>query len=56
MRMQKIDQFENLRQTPVMSVVQYSNKVTTLGRFVPSTMADVELKKYKFVRGLASRI
>nr|XP_027086619.1 uncharacterized protein LOC113708357 [Coffea arabica] len=55
-RMQKIDQFENLRQTPGMSVVQYSNKFMALGRFVPSTMADVELKKYKFVRGLASRI
>ncbi|XP_071925957.1 uncharacterized protein [Coffea arabica] len=55
-RMQKIDQFENLKQAPGMSVVQYSNKFTALGRFVPSTMADVELKKYKFIRGLSSRI
>nr|XP_027076961.1 uncharacterized protein LOC113700701 [Coffea arabica] len=52
----KIDQFENLRQTPGMSVVQYSNKFTALGRFVPSTIADVELKKYKFIWGLSSRI
>ena len=55
-RMQKIDQFENSKQTPGMSVVQYSNKFTALGRFVPSTMADVELKKYKFIWGLSSRI
>ncbi|XP_027103197.2 uncharacterized protein [Coffea arabica] len=56
MRMQKINQFENLKQTSGMSVVQYSNKFTALGRFVPSTMADVELKKYKFLWGLSSRI
>ncbi|XP_027067436.1 uncharacterized protein [Coffea arabica] len=56
MRIQKINQFENLKQTPRMSMVQYSNKFTALGRFVPSTMADVELKKYKFIRGLSSRI
>ncbi|XP_027152113.1 uncharacterized protein LOC113752182 [Coffea eugenioides] len=55
-RMQKIDLFKNLKQTPGMSVVQYLNKFTVLGRFVPSIMADGELKKYKFIRGLSSRI
>nr|XP_027099053.1 uncharacterized protein LOC113718341 [Coffea arabica] len=55
-RMQKIYQFENLKQTPEISVVQYSNKFMALGRFVPSIMADGELKKYKFIRGLSSRI
>ena len=52
-RMQKIDQFENLKQTPRMSVVQYSNKFTALERFVPLIMIDVELKTYKFIRVLS---
>ncbi|XP_027082397.1 uncharacterized protein [Coffea arabica] len=56
MRMQKIDQFENLKQTLWISVVRYLNKFTVLERFVSSTMADVELKKYKFIRGLSNRI
>ncbi|XP_027155824.1 uncharacterized protein LOC113756301, partial [Coffea eugenioides] len=55
-RMQKVDQFENLKQTPGMFVVQYSNKFTALGRFVLSIMADGELKKYKFISELSSRI
>ena len=37
-------------------MVQYSNKFMTLEKFVPSIMADGELKKYKFIRRLSSRI
>ena len=53
---QKIDQFENWKQTLGMSVVQYLNKFMTLERFVLSIIIDVELKKYKFIRVLLSRI
>ncbi|XP_071933023.1 uncharacterized protein [Coffea arabica] len=55
-RLQRMQQFENLRQTPGMSVVEYAHKFTTLGRFSPTILADESLKMLRYKNGLLSEI
>ena len=47
---------ESLKQTPGMPVVKFANKFCTLGRIVPSIMANEQLKMLKFTWGLSSKI
>lgn len=54
--LQKMGEFEALKQEPGMTVADYANRFTALGRYVPSTMGDERLKMLKFERGLNSRI
>ncbi|KAL0409461.1 UNVERIFIED_CONTAM: hypothetical protein Sradi_1880500 [Sesamum radiatum] len=55
-RLQKMAEFDNLTQTPGMSVVEYSSRFHTLGKYSPTIMSDPQLKIPKFIRGLRSRI
>lgn len=55
-RLNRISEFDNLKQTGNMSVTEYSQKLHALGRFVPSTMGDEELQMLRFKGGLLSRI
>ena len=54
--LQKMEEFESLKQIPGLSVVEFTNKFCTLGRFVPSIMANEQLKMLKFTRGLSSKM
>lgn len=53
---QKIEEFESLKQEPGVTVLEYAHRFIALGRYVPSMMADERLKMIKFERGLNSRI
>ncbi|PIN26809.1 hypothetical protein CDL12_00433 [Handroanthus impetiginosus] len=55
-RLQKMTEFDNLTQLPDMSVVEYSARFHSLGKYLPAILADRELKIHKFTRGLKSRI
>ncbi|PIN00996.1 hypothetical protein CDL12_26501 [Handroanthus impetiginosus] len=55
-RLQKMTEFDNLTQLPDMSVVEYSARFHSLGKYSPAILADPELKIHKFTRGLKSRI
>ncbi|XP_075486326.1 uncharacterized protein LOC142525929 [Primulina tabacum] len=55
-RLQKLSDFENLTQTPDMSVVEYTSQFNALGSYASAIMADEVLKLHRFKRGLNSRI
>ncbi|XP_073022688.1 uncharacterized protein [Primulina eburnea] len=55
-RLQKLSEFENLTQTPDMSVVEYTSQFNALGSYAPAIMADEVLKLHRFKKGLNSRI
>ncbi|XP_075492389.1 uncharacterized protein LOC142530440 [Primulina tabacum] len=55
-RLQKLSEFENLTQTPDMSVVEYTSQFNSLGSYAPTIMADEALKLHRFKKGLNSRI
>ncbi|XP_075515829.1 uncharacterized protein LOC142550636 [Primulina tabacum] len=55
-RLQKLSEFENLTQTPDMSVVEYTSQFNSLGSYAPTIMADETLKLHRFKKGLNSRI
>lgn len=54
--LQKIGMFESLVQMPGMTVADYANRFTALGRYVPAIMGDEQPKMIKFERGLNPRI
>lgn len=47
-RLQKLSEFENLIQTPEMSVVEYTSLFNALGTYAPTIMIDEALKMHKF--------
>ncbi|XP_073152828.1 uncharacterized protein [Henckelia pumila] len=55
-KMQKLNNFENLMQTPDMTVVEYTSKFNELGSYAPTIMGDDDLKFHRFKKGLNSRI
>ncbi|XP_073121822.1 uncharacterized protein [Henckelia pumila] len=55
-KMQKLNDFENLTQTPDMKVVEYTSKFNELGSYAPKIMGDDDLKLHRFKKGLNSRI
>ncbi|XP_073291056.1 uncharacterized protein [Primulina huaijiensis] len=55
-RLQKLSEFENLTQTPDMSVVEYTSQFNALGSYPPAIMADEALKLHRFKKGLNSWI
>ncbi|XP_073313633.1 uncharacterized protein [Primulina huaijiensis] len=55
-RLQKLSEFENLTQTPDMSVVEYTSQFNALGSYAPAIMADEVLMLHRFKKGLNSRI
>ncbi|XP_073056935.1 uncharacterized protein [Primulina eburnea] len=55
-RLQKLNEFENFRQSPDMTVMEYTSKFNDLGTYVPTIMLDETLKMHRFKKGLNSRI
>ncbi|XP_073153881.1 uncharacterized protein [Henckelia pumila] len=55
-KMQKLNDFENLTQIPDMTVVEYTSKFNELGSYAPTIMGDDDLKLHRFKKGLNSRI
>ncbi|XP_073030708.1 uncharacterized protein [Primulina eburnea] len=55
-RLQKLNEFENFRQSPDMTVMEYTSKFNDLGTYVPTIMSDETLKMHRFKKGLHSRI
>ncbi|XP_073041820.1 uncharacterized protein [Primulina eburnea] len=55
-RLQKLNEFENFRQSPDMTVMEYTSKFNDLGTYVPTIMSDETLKMHRFKKGLNSRI
>ncbi|XP_075499254.1 uncharacterized protein LOC142537639 [Primulina tabacum] len=55
-RLQKLNEFENFRQTPDMAVMEYTSRFNDLGTYVPTIMSDETLKMHRFKKGLSSRI
>ncbi|XP_073136828.1 uncharacterized protein [Henckelia pumila] len=55
-KMQKLNDFENLTQTPGMTVVEYTSKFNELGSYAPTIMGDDDMKLHRFKKGLNSRI
>ncbi|XP_073046258.1 uncharacterized protein [Primulina eburnea] len=55
-RLQKLNEFENFRQSPDMMVMEYTSKFNDLGTYVPTIMSDETLKMHRFKKGLNSRI
>ncbi|XP_075494728.1 uncharacterized protein LOC142532292 [Primulina tabacum] len=55
-RLQKLSKFENFKQTPDMTVMEYTSRLNDLGTYVPTIMSDETLKMHHFKRGLNSRI
>ncbi|XP_073133524.1 uncharacterized protein [Henckelia pumila] len=55
-KMQRLSEFENLKQTPEMTVVDYVSKFHSLVTYSPTVMADETLKIHRFTKGLSSRI
>ncbi|XP_073061856.1 uncharacterized protein [Primulina eburnea] len=54
--LQKLNEFENFRQTPDMTVMEYTSKFNDLGTYVPTIMSDETLKMHRFKKGINSRI
>ncbi|XP_073309906.1 uncharacterized protein [Primulina huaijiensis] len=54
--LQKLSEFENFKQTPDMTVMEYTSKFNDLGTYVPTIMHDETLKMHRFKKGLSSRI
>ncbi|XP_073064068.1 uncharacterized protein [Primulina eburnea] len=55
-RLQKLNEFENFRQSPDMTVMEYTLRFNDLGTYVPTIMSDETLKMHCFKKGLNSRI
>ncbi|XP_073030711.1 uncharacterized protein [Primulina eburnea] len=55
-RLQKLNEFENFRQSPEMTVMEYTSRFIDLGTYVPTIMSDETLKIHRFKKGLNSRI
>ncbi|XP_073061882.1 uncharacterized protein [Primulina eburnea] len=55
-RLQKLGEFENFKQAPDMSVMEYNSRFNDLGTYVPTIMLDETLKMHRFKKGLTSRI
>ncbi|XP_073294486.1 uncharacterized protein [Primulina huaijiensis] len=55
-RLQKLNEFENFKQTPDMTVMEYTSRFNDMGTYVPTIMSDETLKMYRFKKGLNSRI
>ncbi|XP_073022270.1 uncharacterized protein [Primulina eburnea] len=55
-KLQKMSEFENLKQTPEMTVIDYASKFHSLGTYSPTIMAYETLKIHRFTKGLSSRI
>ncbi|XP_075499246.1 uncharacterized protein LOC142537630 [Primulina tabacum] len=53
--LQKLNEFENFKQTPDMTVMEYSSRFNDLGTYVPTIMSDGTLKMHRFKKGLNSR-
>ncbi|KAG8370167.1 hypothetical protein BUALT_Bualt14G0089100 [Buddleja alternifolia] len=49
-------EFDSITQLPDMSVLEYSAKFHSLGKYSPTIMGDLQLKMHKFTKGLKSRI
>ena len=56
MRTKRISEFNSLKQGDDMSVIEYTHKFNTQGRFVPRVMKDEKFKMLRFKEGLLSRI
>ncbi|XP_075515426.1 uncharacterized protein LOC142550071 [Primulina tabacum] len=54
--LQKLSEFENFKQTPDMTVMEYTSRFNDLGTYVPTIMSDETLKMQRFKKGLNSRI
>ncbi|XP_073290983.1 uncharacterized protein [Primulina huaijiensis] len=54
--MQKLSEFENFKQTPDMTVLEYTSRFNDLGTYVPTIMSDETLKMHRFKKRLSSRI
>ncbi|XP_075521358.1 uncharacterized protein LOC142554581 [Primulina tabacum] len=54
--LQKLGEFENFKQAPDMSVMEYTSRFNDLGTYVPRIMSDETLKMHRFKKGLNSRI
>ncbi|XP_075497506.1 uncharacterized protein LOC142534522 [Primulina tabacum] len=55
-RLQKLSEFENFKQTPNMTVMEYTSRFNDMGTYVPTIMSDETLKMHRFKKGLNSRI
>ncbi|XP_075489572.1 uncharacterized protein LOC142528410 [Primulina tabacum] len=55
-RLQKLREFENFKQTPDMTVMEYTSRFNDLGTYVQTIMSDEMLKMHRFKKGLNSRI
>ncbi|XP_075521407.1 uncharacterized protein LOC142554628 [Primulina tabacum] len=55
-RLQKLIQFENFKQTPDMTVMEYTSRFNDLGTYIPTIMSDETLKMHRFKKVLNSRI
>ena len=55
-RIKRVSEFNSLRQNNDMSVIEYTHKFNTLGRFVPGVMGDEKFKMLRFKEGLLSHI
>ncbi|XP_073273246.1 uncharacterized protein [Primulina huaijiensis] len=55
-RLQKLREFENFKQTPDMTVMEYTSRFNDLGTYVPTIMSDETLKMHRFKKGLNSQI
>ncbi|XP_075521471.1 uncharacterized protein LOC142554687 [Primulina tabacum] len=51
-----MSEFENFKQAPDMSVMEYTSWFNDLGTYVPTIMSDETLKMHRFKKGLNSRI
>ncbi|XP_073304594.1 uncharacterized protein [Primulina huaijiensis] len=55
-RLQKLNEVENFKQTPDMTVMEYTSRFHDLGTYAPTIMSDETLKTHRFKKGLNSRI
>ncbi|XP_073019342.1 uncharacterized protein [Primulina eburnea] len=55
-RLQKLNEFENFRQSPDMTLMEYTSRFNDLGIYVPTIMSDETMKMHRFKKGLNSRI
>ncbi|XP_073041950.1 uncharacterized protein [Primulina eburnea] len=55
-RLQKLNEFENFRQSPDMTVMEYTSRFNDLGTYVLAIMSEETLKMHRFKKGLNSRI
>ncbi|XP_073314731.1 uncharacterized protein [Primulina huaijiensis] len=53
---EKLNEFENFKQTLDMTVMEYTSRFNDLGTYVPTIMSDETLKMHRFKKGLSSQI